>query len=97
MDLRSGGSKGGGSKGGRPKGGRPAFKNTTKIQREDTQRGKKRTKFWAVPGRAVPRKGGSPEGRFPGRAVPRKGGSGGTEHDQNLETNTHVKPHTMKP
>ena len=48
----------------------PVFKNTTKIQRENTQRGKKRTnfaagegekraKFWAVPGRAVP-----------GRAVP---------------------------
>ena len=43
----------------------PAFRNTTKIQREDTQRGKKRTKFcggrgkkrakfWAVRRRAVP-------------------------------------------
>ena len=46
-----------------------ASKNTTKIQREDTQRGKKRTKFvagegkkrakfWAVQGKDGPRKGG---------------------------------------
>ena len=53
------------------------FKNTTKIQREDPQRGKKRTnfaagqgknsaKFWAVRRRAVP-----------GRAVLGKGGPGG--------------------
>ena len=56
----------------------PAFKNTSKIQREDTQRGKKRTnfvagegkkraKFWAVEG-----KGGPGEGRSRGRAVPRR-------------------------
>ena len=67
----------------------PAFINTTKIQREDTQRGKKRMKFpagdgkkernfgrWrgkAVPGRAV--SGRAVPGRaVPGRAGPGKGG-----------------------
>ena len=72
----------------------PAFKNTTKIQREDTQRGKKRTnfaagdgnkraKFWAVQG-----KGGPGEGRSRGRAVQGKGGP-----NQTLKpTPTHETP-----
>ena len=60
----------------------PAFKNTTKIQREDTQRGKKRTNFAAGEGkmrnfgrsrgRAVQGKGGPGEGRSKGRAVQTK-------------------------
>ena len=82
----------------------PGLQNTTKIQREDTQRGKKRTnfaagegkkraKFWAVQGKGVQGKGG------PGKGGPGKGGSRGTEHDQtktlkpphgNRETNTHA-------
>ena len=77
----------------------PVFKNTTKIQREDIQRGKKRTnfaagegkkraKFWAVPeavpGRAVPGRA------VPGKGGPGKGGPGGTEHDQ---TKTLKPPH----
>ena len=57
-----------------------AFKNTTKIQREDTQRdtkrakmvagkGRKRAKFWAVRRRGVQWKGGPVEGG-PGKSKP---------------------------
>ena len=57
-----------------PKRAHLSLQNTTKIQREDTQRGKKRTnfaagegkkraKFWAVPGEGRPREGRSREGR----------------------------------
>ena len=71
----------------------------TKIQREDTQRGKKRTnfaagqgkksaKFWAVQGK------GCPAGRaVPGKGSPGKGGSGGTEHDQTKTLKRHTNTH----
>ena len=60
----------------------PVFKNTTKIQREDTQSGKKRTnfaagerkkraKFWAVQEKGVQGKG------VQGKGGPGKGGPGG--------------------
>ena len=63
-----------------------SFKNTTKIPREDLQRGKKRTnvaagegkkraKFWAVQGKGGPGKGG------PGKGGPGKGGAGRAETD----------------
>ena len=61
----------------------PAFKNTTKIQREDTQRGKKRVNFWAVQ-----EKGGPGEGRSRGKLVQGKGGP-----NQTLKpTPTHETP-----
>ena len=78
-----------------------AFKNTTKIPREDPQREKKRTnfeaerekraKFWAVQGKGGPGEGRSREGR-----------SEGTEHDQTKTlkpTPTRETPHheTVKP
>ena len=64
----------------------PALQNTTKIPREDPQRGKKRTnfaagegkksaKFWAVQGKGGPGKGG-PGRVVPGRAVPGRRFSG---------------------
>ena len=56
----------------------PEFKNTTKIQREDTQRGKKRTNFAAGEGKKSKILGGPGEGRS------REGWS-----KPNLETNTH--------
>ena len=47
-----------------------AFKNTTKIQREDTQRGKKRTNFAAGEGKKKERNFGRSRGRsVPGRTV----------------------------
>ena len=72
----------------------PVFKNTTKIQREDTQRGKKgtnfaagegkkRAKFWAVPGRAVP-----------GRAVPGAPNMKPTLKHTHKHTQTHTHKHT---
>ena len=61
----------------------PAFKNTTKIQREDTQRGKKRTNFAAGEGKKERNCG-----RSRGREVQRKGGP-----NQTLKpTPTHETP-----
>ena len=57
----------------------PDFKNTTKIQREYTQRGKKRTNFALGEGKKSEFLGGPGEGRSrEGRSKP------------NLETNTHT-------
>ena len=59
-----------------------AFKNTTKIQREDPQRGKKRTNFPAGEGKKERNFGRSwgrailEKGRSKGRAVQGKGGPG---------------------
>ena len=73
--------------------------NTTKIQREDTQRGKKERNFAAGEGKKKSEISGGPgEGRSregpwkggPGKGGPGKGGSGGTEHDQ---TKTLKPPH----
>ena len=51
---------------------RPGASNTTKIQREDTQRGKKRTNFAAGEGKKERHFGRSRKGRSWGRAVPRR-------------------------
>ena len=71
----------------------PAFKNTTNIQREDTQRGKKRMNFAAGEGKkrakfwAVQRKGGPGEGRS------REGRSQEGRSNQTLKpTPTHETP-----
>ena len=74
----------------------PVFKNTTKIQREDTQRGKKKKRILRLekgqkerqggPGEVGPGKGGPGKG-CPGKRGPEKDGE---EHDQ---TKT-LKPHT---
>ena len=77
------------------------LQNTTKIQREDTQRGKKRTNFAAGEGKKERNFGRSREGRS------WKGSSGGTEHDQtetvkptptphSTHTNTHKHKHTTQ-
>ena len=85
----------------------PVFKNTTKIQREDIQRGKKRTNFAAgeeKKERNFGRSRGGPGKGGPGKGGPGKGGPGGTEHDQtktmkpphgNRETKTHKQQHTQ--
>ena len=55
----------------------PVSKNTTKIQREDTHRGKKRTNFAAGEGKK--------RAKFwevQGKGGPGKGGPGGNKHDQ---------------
>ena len=86
----------------------PAFINTTKIQREDTQRGKKRMKFpagdgkkernfGAVEGKGGPGKGslgkGSPGKGSPGKGGPGKGGPGKGGPNQTLKpTPTHETP-----
>ena len=67
----------------------PAFDNT-KIPREDTQRGKKRTNFSAGEGKKSEILGGPGEGRSRGRAVQEKGGPGEGWSKPNLETNTHT-------
>ena len=78
----------------------PAFKNNTKIQREDTQRGKKRMNFAAGEGKKE-RNFGRSRGRavrgrpvrgrpVRGRAVQGKGGPGEGRSKPNLETNTHT-------
>ena len=54
----------------------PVFKNTTKIQREDTQRGKKRTNFAAGEGKKKERNFGRSRGRGPREGGPGKGGPG---------------------
>ena len=67
------------------------LQNTTKIQREDTQRGKKRTNFAAGEGKkernfwAVQGKGGLG-----------KGGSRGTEHDQTETVKPTPTPHSTQ-
>ena len=56
----------------------PAFKNTTKIQREHTQRGKKRTNFAAGEGKKKSEiLGGPGEGRSRGEGGPGEGRSSG--------------------
>ena len=64
--------------------GVPAFKNTTKIQREDPQRGKKRTNFAAGEGKKRAK-----FWRSRGRAVQGKGGP-----NQTLKPRPHMKPHS---
>ena len=84
----------------------PVFKNTTKIQRENPQRGKKRTNFLAgrekkernfgrSRGRAVQGKGGPGEGRSRGRAVQGKGGPG--RGPKILNTKHHQQHHQQAP
>ena len=75
----------------------PVFKNTTKIQREDTQRGKKRTNFAAGQGKKKSEILGGPGEGCPGKGGPGKGGPGkGTEHDTNTQTHTQTHTNTHK-
>ena len=69
----------------------PAIKkNTTKIQREDTQRGKKRTNFAVGEGKNEIL-GGPGEGRSRGRAVQGRAVPGRAVPGRAVETNTHTK------
>ena len=75
----------------------PAFENTTKIQREDTQRETKRAKFWAVRRSRGPAEGGGSGSG--GGGGPRRGGSGcrvGRVQTNNTQHNTTTHNNTQQ-